>query len=946
MRSRSWKDDLSWLVGGTLLQFALERLSEWAIAEQGSQELAARLVEYRLFFAREILGILLAVLLVRLVRGLLDFRGIDVGEWLRSSALMLIVAVALPVVAHLDQILGLLRSQLPPSVEDARVGIVKSGLYLFFQKSLLYRWALDLVGLLLGLVSIRSSKDVRPDLAAARQATAAGDHVRAGDLYLKIGDVGKAKGSFRKGKALPRVAALELRAGRAAEAASLYEEAGPPFALEASRAWQAAGNAAAASRCLEAAVVEARASSRWDRLAEAGELASDPRTVEEAYRRLAEVQAPGPGRLSLYRRSAEAAAAWGNPLGAAEAYRLANEPEQAGAYYETAGRPAEACREFERAGDLARAAVAAAAAGNERAAHEFRARDAEGRGEAGRAAEEWIAAGVLDRAAALFERAGMPGKAAAAFRDAGKHERAAPLFQKSGDLEGAAAAWEAAGQAERAAQLYRDVGRLDRAAALFLAAGRIVEAAAALEQSGAFLEAIPLYVRAGRKLDAARCALRSGHRDQAWENLMSVPRNAPGVPEFFLELAEAHLRAGEATDAVHVLREILGMTRVVKESLAHHEALARALEASGDAAGAADRLGRIAAFDPAYERAADRRAALLLQSQMTVRPEPAVEAPPMGGTKSPFGGTRAPFSLTPPLQTTSSPLLTLQASMLTPGAMPAGSVNASGSLAIMGDPAVRYELLGELGRGGMGVVHKALDRKLDRFVALKILPSSLWGDDVAMRYFEREAKAIANLDHPNVVQLYDYGLGFGSAYLAMEYLDGPNLQKLLKTDPDRVRANWREYFVQAARGIAAAHAKGILHRDLKPANLMLDRHGTLRILDFGLARPVGDSGMTSQLIGTPAFLPPEVLRGESPSPASDVYSLGATFYTLATGRWPYVGDDVLVARLERDPDDPHPYAPFLSDEELKILMTALARFRPERFLDAGFLLEALLCLEA
>src|SRR6185369_16980821 len=112
----------------------------------------------------------------------------------------------------------------------------------------------------------------------------------------------------------------------------------------------------------------------------------------------------------------------------------------------------------------------------------------------------------------------------------------------------------------------------------------------------------------------------------------------------------------------------------------------------------------------------------------------------------------------------------------------------------------------------------------------------------------------------------------------------------------------------------------ILHRDLKPANLMLDEHETLRILDFGLARPEADSGLTSKLIGTPAFLPPEVLRGEVPTPSSDVYSLGATFYTLATGRWPYVGDDILVARLERDPDDPRKFAPHLTNDEVEILM--------------------------
>src|SRR5450756_102279 len=195
-----------------------------------------------------------------------------------------------------------------------------------------------------------------------------------------------------------------------------------------------------------------------------------------------------------------------------------------------------------------------------------------------------------------------------------------------------------------------------------------------------------------------------------------------------------------------------------------------------------------------------------------------------------------------------------------------------------------------------------------RHVALKILPWQLRGDETAMRYFKREARAIAALKHPNIVALYDYGEGFGSLYLAMEYLEGPHMQKLITKATERVEKNWRSWFVQAARGIAAAHAKGILHRDLKPANLILDEHGTLRILDFGLALPQADAGGTSKLIGSPAFFPPEVLRGEMPSPASDVYSLGAAFYTLATGRWPYIGDDVLVARLERDPDDPRPYA--------------------------------------
>ena len=284
-----------------------------------------------------------------------------------------------------------------------------------------------------------------------------------------------------------------------------------------------------------------------------------------------------------------------------------------------------------------------------------------------------------------------------------------------------------------------------------------------------------------------------------------------------------------------------------------------------------------------------------------------------------------------------------------PGRDPSGTFQAMatpGGIAAADRPEARYEIVAEVGRGGMGIVHKAFDHKLERHVALKILPGQLWGDETAMRYFIREARAIAALKHPNIVGLYDFGEGFGSAYLAMEFLEGPNLQSLLKNDPERLKKSWRDYFVQSARGLAAAHAKGILHRDLKPANLVLDEHGILRILDFGLARPEADSGSTSKLIGTPAFFPPEVLRGEAASPASDVYSLGATFYTLAAGRWPYVGEDVLVARLERDPDDPRPFAPWLHEDEVLVLLRSISRHRPERYQDGGELLGALLSLEA
>ena len=390
---------------------------------------------------------------------------------------------------------------------------------------------------------------------------------------------------------------------------------------------------------------------------------------------------------------------------------------------------------------------------------------------------------------------------------------------------------------------------------------------------------------------------------------------------------------GEFRDAVHVLREFLGRSPVTAANIAYYRTLLRALRETGDLSEAAE-FGLVAAYDPS-----------VLQGSPFV-PQPVGAGPPQLDALMP-----AALQQTPPAVNRTGPRrVPVRPSGSTipvhdappPSAAPPPPTQ---TVSVQEKPEERYEIVAELGRGGMGVVHKALDRKLDRYVALKILPWQLRTDETAMRYFIREAKAIAALRHPNVVALYDYGEGFGSVYLAMEYLEGPNLQKLLKTEPERVHRNWREWFVQSARGVAAAHSKGILHRDLKPANLQLDEHDILRILDFGLALPQADAGGTSKLIGSPAFFPPEVLRGEMPSPASDVYSLGAAFYTLATGRWPYVGDDVLVARLERDPDDPRPYAPFLTEPEVLVLMKSLERFRPDRYPDGGELLGALLAIE-
>ena len=329
-------------------------------------------------------------------------------------------------------------------------------------------------------------RPVSADEAAAREAARFGDFARAGDLCLKSGDLRRAKQMFRRGKAWARVAALEQREGNERTAAELYEKGGDAFAWEASRAWVAAGEPERARVLTETAVSVARAGGRWDRLAEIAEAMGDQGTLAEACRRLAEGQPTGPVRAALWKRTAEAARAAGRPLEAAEAYRFGQDFAMAGEMYLEGSRPLEAVREFERSGALQRAAVAAAAAGDDRAAQELAARDAEGRGDFLAAAEAWRKAGQVLRAAALFERLGDFSRAAEAWTEADRAERAAPLWERAGDPARAAAAWETAGQPDKAASLWAQLQQFDRAAALYRTAGKLHLAASALQSAGKY----------------------------------------------------------------------------------------------------------------------------------------------------------------------------------------------------------------------------------------------------------------------------------------------------------------------------------------------------------------------------------------------------------------------------------------------------------------------------
>ena len=197
-----------------------------------------------------------------------------------------------------------------------------------------------------------------------------------------------------------------------------------------------------------------------------------------------------------------------------------------------------------------------------------------------------------------------------------------------------------------------------------------------------------------------------------------------------------------------------------------------------------------------------------------------------------------------------------------------------------------YEILSPLGAGGMGEVYRARHSKLDRDVAIKVLPRSVAADPDRLARFEREAKAVASLSHPNILGIHDFGSQDGIAYAVMELLEGETLREKLKSPISQKQAV--DYALQVARGLFAAHEKGIVHRDLKPENLFVTGEDQVKILDFGLARrietaPSDDLTRPGSVMGTLGYMSPEQLRGLPVDHRSDIFAFGSILYELLSG---------------------------------------------------------------
>ena len=262
----------------------------------------------------------------------------------------------------------------------------------------------------------------------------------------------------------------------------------------------------------------------------------------------------------------------------------------------------------------------------------------------------------------------------------------------------------------------------------------------------------------------------------------------------------------------------------------------------------------------------------------------------------------------------------------------------------------RYEVLELLGQGGMSAVYKANDPNLKRVVAIKLIHAHLSKNPDFLRRFEEEATAVAQLRHPNIVQVFDYNHEDETYYMVLEFVPGETLQlrlqRLNQTGRRMPPEEAVRYAIDVCEAVDYANKRGMVHRDIKPANIMLDIHGRAILMDFGIAKIVGSQTHTATgaVVGTAMYMSPEMIQGESPDPRADIYSLGVTLFEAVSGQPPFKADSAMTLMMMHINDpvpDLHRLVPDVPEILIGVIEKALAKKREDRFQSAAEMARAL-----
>jgi tetratricopeptide (TPR) repeat protein len=569
---------------------------------------------------------------------------------------------------------------------------------------------------------------------------------------------------------------------------------------------------------------------------------------------------------------------------------------QSGKLFLKAQDPVKALDIFERGGCSLEAGEVASSLGN----HEVAAAHFRQAGEVDRAADSLREAGQVEDAARLLGQH---------LRDAGEHERAAVLFEEAGDHLEAGDLYRNLEDYSKAAECYEQQHGFAQAAEMFQLAGNRERAAESFEKAARFAEAAECYALAGNSpreaelLDKAGDFRRSGeiyHQEGLDDEAILVLQKVPAEDDDFARaaaiLGDIFTVRGQLSIAVTKLQQAIGDTELTRESVDSYYKLATIYQDDSKARDAVEIFEKIMAFDYHYrdveERLAESRARL-------------AEEEPLPGT-------------------TQSNEKTL-----------AGTPRNGGSGEVD-----RYQIVGELGRGGMGIVYKVQDTVLDRLVAYKVLPQALVENPQAIANFMREAQAAAKLNHPNIVTVYDTGEQQGRYYISMEYVEGTTLKEILRRRGAIAPSGILHVLMQICEALAYAHEKKVVHRDIKPANAMWTRDKKVKLMDFGLAKIVEEArNNTTVVAGTPYYMSPEQTLGKNIDHRTDIYSLGVAIFEMATGTVPFKEGNIPYHHVHTVPPKIRELRPDLDSPLSEIVERCLQKDPGNRYQSASEILD-------
>ena len=499
----------------------------------------------------------------------------------------------------------------------------------------------------------------------------------------------------------------------------------------------------------------------------------------------------------------------------------------------------------------------------------------------------------VDAAVELLRKAERPLAVATLLSAIGEDGEAARAWVEAKNFDKAAACFEKAGKRREAARHYVRAGMPEKAAENLLATGDVVGAAQIYTHADAVEQALdvlavphthPQYHPA--RVTRARLLVREGDLETARSELTGLVNRLglnKGTVGVVFMIAELHARQGDPESAKRILEKLKSRGLDNEDIERRIAKLDKAIEKKKSAPGVVSTPAPAAASAPADP----------LDSYV---PPPAVEAPAEEARPIPTGLPRTD----------------------------------------------RYDFLKKLGQGGMGAVYAAMDTTLKRKVAIKLLLESDLPSAIARKFFFREAESIAHMSHPNIVGIYDYGEIDGAPFIAMEFIEGTDLERMVRKRKILPLDEMIPLCGQLASALDYAHERKVMHRDIKLGNVMVTVDDLVKLMDFGLAKAIEDKQQRSEMvIGTPYYMAPEQIANEGIDHRVDIYALGVLMFRLVTGHLPFETGDVLKAQCFAQPPNPLSYNPDLPKPLVGLILQCLEKRKEDRPPRCGEIVERL-----